>query len=36
MEVQDAVARWPDFAKDSGIAADVIQRIGATHRLDVQ
>lgn len=36
MEVKDAVARWPDFAKDSGVAVDVIQRISATHRLDVQ
>lgn len=35
MKVEDAVARWPEFAEDSGVAADVIQRISATHRLDI-
>jgi serine/threonine-protein kinase HipA len=34
-QVKDAVAHWPDFARDSGIAADVIQRISATLRLDI-
>ena len=35
VNVKNAVARWPDFATDSGIAADVIQRIAATHRLNL-
>ncbi len=32
-EVADAVARWPEYAKDAGVEADRIRSIGKTHRL---
>lgn len=33
-ETREAVSRWPDFARESGVSVEVSQRIAATHRLD--
>jgi serine/threonine-protein kinase HipA len=33
-EVRDAVDRWPDFARDSGVSVEVSQRIAGMHRLE--
>ena len=34
-EVAEAVSDWPKLAADSGVEADVIDRIGNTHRLEL-
>lgn len=34
-EVRDAVSRWPEFAKDSGVSDAVGQKIAAAHRLEL-
>lgn len=34
-QVQDAVSRWPDFARAAGVKADWVDRIRKTHRLDL-
>ena len=33
-EVRSAVARWPGFAKESGVSSAISQKIAAAHRLD--
>ena len=33
-EVRDAVARWPDFARNSGVSDEASQRIAGKHRLE--
>ncbi len=35
LQVQDAVLKWKRFAEEAGVAGDMAERIGGTHRLNI-